>query len=133
MTPPPTLLYDGLCGLCDATVQFVLARDRVGTLRFATLQGTEGAALRAAHPALAGVDSVILLDADGAHVRSEAALRLGRYLGGGWRWVAAVAAWVPRPVRDAGYAVVARWRYRVFGRREACRPPSAAQRARFLD
>ncbi|MCU0624043.1 MAG: DCC1-like thiol-disulfide oxidoreductase family protein [Gemmatimonadaceae bacterium] len=133
MTPPPTLLYDGLCGLCDATVQFVLAHDRVGTMRFATLQGTAGARLRAAHPGLAGVDSVMLLDADGVHVRSEAALRLGVYLGGPWRIAATMARWVPRPIRDAAYRLVARSRYAVFGRRETCRAPAPEARTRFLD
>lgn len=130
---PPLLLYDGFCGLCDRTVQFALARDRTGTLRFATLQGAHGTAVRAQYAALAGVDSVVWLDADGAHVRSEAAIRLGRYLGGAWSLVAAAARLVPRAWRDAVYAGVARRRYRVFGRRDHCRPPLATQRPRFLD
>lgn len=133
--PMPLVLYDGTCGLCDGFVQWLLRRDRAGVLRFATLDGPTAARVRARHPEIAGVDSVVLVDADGAHVRSEAALRTVAALGGGWPLVAlvALARVVPRPVRDAAYDMIARTRHRWFGRRVACRVPGAAERERFVD
>lgn len=126
------LLYDGLCGLCNGTVQFVLARDPGGPMRFATLQGEIGQAAIKAIPELATVDSVVLLHRDGAWVRSTAALELARYLGGGWT-LALVGYLVPRPLRDWAYDAIARRRYRWFGRYDACPIPSPETRARFLD
>jgi predicted DCC family thiol-disulfide oxidoreductase YuxK len=131
----PLLLYDGDCGFCDGTVKFVLRHDRGGALRFATLQGDAGQAVRARHPELAGVDSVVWLDemngAERVAVRSEAALRLARYLG--WPWRAALAArLIPRVLRDAAYDLFARHRYRFFGRADECALPSPEERKRFI-
>ncbi len=127
------LLYDGVCGLCDSSVQFILDHDKVGTLRFATLQGELGQAAIARDPALQGVDSLVLLQPGKTSVRSSAVLEVGRYLGGVWRLLAWPALMVPRVVRDAVYDFVARNRYRVFGKLDACRLPTPEERARFLD
>jgi predicted DCC family thiol-disulfide oxidoreductase YuxK len=133
----PVLLYDGLCGFCDGTVQFVLARDRKGAIRFATLQGDHGRAVLARHGELKGVDSLVLVDDRGVEgervlVRSEAILWLARYLGGGWRVLNLIRI-LPQSLRDALYDVFARYRYRLFGRYESCALPDEAQRARFID
>lgn len=129
----PLVLYDGVCALCNATVTFVLKRDRARVVRFAPLQGETAKALQAAHPEISGVDSIVWIDAAGrAFTRSAAALAIGRYLGGGWAALAKLAALVPWVVRDAVYALVARWRYRVFGRYDACPVPPPEHRARFL-
>ena len=102
----PLLLYDGSCGFCGDTVQFVLRHDvRAKTLNFASLQGPTGAAIRGRHPQLASADSVVWLEGmnDAAPlVRSAAALRVMRYLGGAWGALATVARLVPRGVRDWG-------------------------------
>lgn len=132
----PVLLYDGLCGFCDRAVQFVLARDPGGPMRFAPLQGAYARAVVARHPALAGVDSLILVESSAAGVervavRSEGALRVAHYLGGGWR-IAALLRIVPRAARDWAYDLFARHRYRVWGRHAACPLPAAGQRARFI-
>jgi len=138
MTDHPVLLYDGLCGFCDATVRFLLKHDRRGTLHFATLQGDFARALIARHPELKGVDSLVLVERDPAtgaetvHVRSAGALRVARYLGGAWHLARALAI-VPRVLRDWAYDAFARVRYRVFGRYDACPLPSPEQRARFID
>lgn len=140
MTDPldrgPILLYDGLCGFCDGAVQFVLARDRRGVLRFAALQGEFARDVVARHPELAGVDSLILVerDARGAErvsVRSEGALRVARYLGGAWRATALLRV-VPRGIRDWAYDTFARNRYRWFKRLAACRVPTVEERERFV-
>ena len=138
MIDRPVLLYDGLCGFCDGTVQFILERDRHGTLRFATLQGDFARGVMARHPGVAGVDSLVLVEPDVAagrenvYVRSEGALRVARYLGGAWH-LARVVAIVPRPLRDWAYDAFARIRYRVFGRYDSCPVPTPEQRARFID
>ena len=131
------LLYDGDCGVCAASVQLVLRHDRRRTLRFASLQGATGTALRARHPALAAVDSVLWVEPapDGRGervlVRSAAALRVARYLGGWWRVLGALGWLVPRPVRDAAYDLIARHRMRL--RAPACLLPDAGERARFVE
>lgn len=138
MPDAPVLLYDGLCGFCDWTVQFVLRRDRRGSMRFATLQGEFARQVIARHPELAGVDSLILVERDSAtgqervSARSIGALRVARYLGGAWR-LTQVLYVLPRFLRDWAYDVFARHRYRVFGRYDTCPLPSPEHRARFLD
>ena len=137
MTASPTvLLYDGACGLCASSVQFILARERRDSLRFAPLQGTLAAAIRARHPEIDGVDSMVWVERAGepderVHVRSAAVLRAAQYVGGVWG-VATVGWLVPRTVRDAAYDFVARHRHRIFGA-EQCYLPPAAVRARFLE
>jgi len=129
----PILLYDGVCALCNGAVRFVLKRDRRGLVRFAALQSATADAVRLRHPGLEAVDSMVWVDADGGvSVRSDAALAIGRYLGGFWGAKAAFARAVPRPIRDWIYDLVARVRYRVFGRYDACPIPPAEHRARFL-
>jgi predicted DCC family thiol-disulfide oxidoreductase YuxK len=133
----PLLLYDGACGFCASVVQFILEHDRRGTLRFASLQGTVGRAIVAASAELEGVDSVVWVERDqGAPtdrllIRSDAALRIARYLGGHFHllrpgWI------VPRPLRDWTYDLVARHRHRLVSA-ETCVIPTAEQRARFVD
>ena len=138
MSNAPVLLYDGLCGFCDGTVQFILRHDRNGTLRFATLQGDYAREIFARHPEIAGVDSLVLVERDPSSggervfVRSAGALRVAQYLGGAWH-LARVIAIVPRFIRDFGYDSFAKVRYRVFGQYDSCPSPTPEQRARFID
>jgi predicted DCC family thiol-disulfide oxidoreductase YuxK len=131
----PVLLYDGTCGFCSRSVQFVLAREPVArrtALRFAPLESAFGRGVLAQHPPLASVDSVVWYDASTGRVqvRSDAALSVARHLGGVWRLLAIAGGLVPRAIRDAVYDVVARNRHRLAG--ESCLLPDASQRARFL-
>jgi len=137
MSDAPVLLYDGLCGFCDGTVQFILEHDRRGALRFATLQGDFARGVIERHPELAGVDSLVLVERgtsgeERIYVRSEGALQVATYLGGAWTLARGLRI-VPRFLRDLVYDGFARVRYRVFGRYDACPIPSAEQRARFID
>jgi predicted DCC family thiol-disulfide oxidoreductase YuxK len=138
MSDGPVLLYDGLCGFCDGTVQFILRHDRKKTLRFATLQGDYARDVFARHPELAGVDSLVLVEPDPVtktekvYYRSNAALAVARYLGGAWH-IARATAIVPRFLRDLAYDGFARIRYRVFGRYDSCPIPTPDQRIRFID
>lgn len=129
----PLLLYDGNCGLCDRSVQFVLRRDRGGHFRFAALQSEPARRLVAElgfDPE--AVDSVILVDEEGNAAReSTAALRTAARLG--WPWRALAAALVlPRALRDPVYRFIAKRRLRWFGSADACRLPAPGEREQFL-
>jgi predicted DCC family thiol-disulfide oxidoreductase YuxK len=129
----PILYYDGVCALCNGAVKFVLRHDKSRTVRFAALQGETAKAYRAAHPGLDGVDSMIWATPDGAPlIRSDAAIAIGRHVGGWWGLLAAVGSLKPRFLRDAIYDYVARVRYRWFGKYDACPMPPPEHRARFL-
>jgi len=134
------LLYDGTCGFCAESVQFVLKHDRRRrTLRFSSLQGPTALDIRARHPELDVVDSVIWFEpGDNAQpemllTKSSAVLRVLRYLGGVWRPLGVLAAIVPRALRDAVYDLVARHRHRLIRGGPACVLPTPEERNRFLD
>lgn len=123
----PIVLYDGRCGFCDATVQLLLRIDRRGVLRFAPLDGETAAGVTLPE----GLDSLVLLEGERVAWYGDAVLGIARHLD--WPWRAALALRiVPRTLRDAAYRAFARVRYRIWGRRDACRVPSPAERARFL-
>jgi len=138
-TSGPILFYDGVCGLCNSLVQFLLKRDKIGRLRYASLQSDFAGKVLRRH----GFDPK---DLDTLHVvenfdqpderllqRSDAVLRALRELGGLWSVLAAMSKIVPRALRDIAYRFVAQNRYRVFGRYETCMLPDPNQRSRFLD
>ncbi len=150
----PILLYDGACGLCARSVQWILeheapparrstpgGRRPPGPIRFATIQGQVAAPYLRRHGLASPTGEydtmVLIVDPDGprerALVRSQAALAIGTAVGGPYRWAALVGRLVPRPLLDAAYGLVARNRLRFFGGADACRVPRAAERARFLD
>jgi len=131
-SPRATVLFDGVCNLCNGAVLFVIDRDPRGVFRFAALQSDEARRLLAAHGRRApDLSSILLLEAGRVYERSTAALRIARRLTGLWPLLYAFVA-VPRPLRDAVYDWVARNRYRWFGRQEACRVPTPELRERFL-
>lgn len=134
----PIVLYDGVCGLCNHLVQFILKRDNKDRFRFASLQSDFAQTLMLKH----GVDPHDLdtvyvvrdhLQANEALLaRSDAILYMLSELGGVWK-IAVVGRVMPRGLRDALYKIVARNRYRVFGKHESCMLPEPKYRARFLD
>ncbi|MEK8132857.1 thiol-disulfide oxidoreductase DCC family protein [Paenibacillus filicis] len=129
----PVVLYDGVCGFCQRAVQFILPRDRKGSFRFAALQSEIGQSLLQEYGlGNASPDTFVLIDRGHAYTRSTAGLRVLRELGGAWSWLFA-AIIVPRPIRDYVYGVIARNRYRLFGKADACLLPGPDVRARFLD
>ncbi len=135
-TPPlahTIVLYDGVCGFCNAGVRTVIRLDRRARFRFAAL-GSQAAAIvleRVGAPH-ALPESVIVIDERGLHARSAAVLAIARGLGVPWSW-AAVFAVVPRAWRDALYDMVAKRRRRLFTTLSACPVPPAHVRERFLD
>lgn len=135
----PIILYDGVCGLCNRLVQFLLRHDKRGRLRFASLQSDFAEKVLSRH----GLDPK---DLDTFHFvenydrpdeqvfqRSDAVMKAGGELGGVWATLARAGKVLPRPLRDLLYRIIARNRYRVFGKFETCMLPDPDQRSRFLD
>lgn len=127
----PIVFFDGVCGLCNRFVDRILRADRHGRLRFATLQGVTAREMLPTPPDDPREWTVIYVDERGRHERSDAVIEIWRRVGG-WRRAAVLLRVVPRVLRDQVYRVIARNRYRWFGKRDACRIPSPAERARFL-
>jgi predicted DCC family thiol-disulfide oxidoreductase YuxK len=132
------LLYDGVCGLCNHWVQFALERDAGGRFRFAPLQGKTAATILARHGKdPAKLDTVYLvLDPETPNEtllsKGKAIGRVLHELGGIWR-ICAVFRFLPSALLDFGYDLVARNRYRWFGRHDSCPLPTPERRARFLE
>ncbi|MGE3260271.1 MAG: thiol-disulfide oxidoreductase DCC family protein [Bacteriovoracia bacterium] len=125
------IFFDGVCNLCNFFVDFVVKRDLDQKFQFASIQGETGKRTLPAEARLS-LRSVVLWTQGQHFERSDAALMVLQQLGGLWGafrifWV------VPRPIRDFLYGLVARYRYFLFGKRETCRLPTPAERARFLD
>ena len=135
----PILLYDGVCGLCNWFVQFILRRDREKVFRFTWLQGARAGRILQGHGISSGeLDSVyVVMNCDRPEerllARSDAVMFVLKELGGRWRLAEFFLRLLPRFLRDAAYNAVARQRYRLFGRSEICRVPSDQERSRFLD
>jgi predicted DCC family thiol-disulfide oxidoreductase YuxK len=134
--PHHLVLFDGVCGFCDAAIRWLLARDPRGELVFAPLQGETAAALRQRHPEIPKeLESLVLVETEAGrervYLRSEAAWRIFARLEGPWRWLAGVR-FLPRGLRDFGYRQFTSRRYRWFGQLSECRLPDPAERARFL-
>ncbi|MXY47657.1 MAG: DUF393 domain-containing protein [Gemmatimonadetes bacterium] len=135
------LFFDGVCGLCNRFVDFMLQADRQHRFRFAPLQGETARRLLGMHNQAGGHEpgdpqagdprSFIFLDTDRQYEQSNAVLHALIRLGGAWRLIAVLYVF-PRPQRDFIYHIVARNRYRWFGRRDACRMPTPKERDRFL-
>lgn len=127
------LLFDGVCNFCNSSVQYIIERDRHEKFCFASLQSPLGRAITTAlgiPPQ--SMDTFIMLENDRAYIRSNAALRVLRYIGG-WRALSYGLIIIPRPLRDAVYSLIADNRYRWFGRRDSCMMPTPEIRRRFLD
>ena len=126
------VLFDGVCNFCNATVNFVIERDKAGYFKFAPLQSEIGEELVAKHGIdTADTDSVIVVENDRAYTYSSGALRIAKKLDGIWSWTYAFIV-VPKPIRDLAYKLFAKHRYRLFGRQDACMMSTPETRARFL-
>lgn len=133
METRPLLLFDGVCNLCNRSVRFIIERDKKKKFRFAPLQGTAGQEiLRRFGLSPDDINSFILLEGDKIYTRSTGALRVARKLRGGWKLLYGFII-VPRIIRDAVYDVIARNRYKWFGKKEECLLPAPELKERFLD
>lgn len=128
----PLVLFDGVCNLCNASVQFIIDRDPKAQLRFASLQSVLGVSIQKQHGLdPTQLDSILFVQNGKIYQRSDAALQIASYFGGLWK----ILGWfrfIPRPLRDLVYNWIAQNRYRWFGKEAACRIPTPALRERFL-
>ena len=124
------ILFDGECHVCDVSVQFIMKRDG-GMFHFASLQSAVGQQLIERFQ-LHGVDSVVLIENDQAYTKSTAALRIAKRLYRLWPLCYLLIV-VPKPFRDSVYELIARNRYKWFGKKDICKLPSEKDRARFLN
>jgi predicted DCC family thiol-disulfide oxidoreductase YuxK len=126
------VLFDGTCAFCEGSVRFIARRDPAAYFRFGASQTPQAQALLSQY----GVSrdsarSIVLIEDGRVYLRSTASLRIARRLQWPWR-AAGVLLWVPRPVRDAVYNVIAAVRYRIAGKSKACEIPPPEIRARLI-
>jgi len=125
----PILFYDGHCNLCHKVVRFIVRRDKKRLFYLAPLQGETAAKCLPRH--WLNVDTVILLEGKNIYVRSKAAFRVLKMLGFPYS-VWSVLGLLPAFVTDWGYNLIAKHRYRWWGRREVCEWPDLQDQSRFL-
>lgn len=128
----PIILFDGVCNLCNGAVQFMIRMDKKEKFRFASLQSNTGQEWLG-HYGLPTdrFDSLVLITGDGYFVKSSAVLHISKELGGFFRMFYALIV-LPKPWRDFVYDLVAKSRYKMFGKKETCMLPTPALRQRFL-
>ena len=125
------VLFDGLCNFCSDSVNFIIRHDTDNKFVFAPLQSERGVELRHQYGIDDKIDSIVLIEDGWAFTRSTAALRIAKGLGGIWA-LAYILIVIPRPVRDYLYELFAKYRYRLFGKKDECMLPTPEVRARFL-
>ena len=131
-TPDNLILFDGVCNLCSALVQFVIRHDRAANFRFTAIQSQVGKEIFQSH----GLDpadlwTFVFISDGRMFLRSDAAIEVVSRFGSAWK-VFRIFRFVPRMVRDWIYSIVARNRYRWFGRKEVCMIPTPEMKERFL-
>ncbi|WP_245228748.1 thiol-disulfide oxidoreductase DCC family protein [Pontixanthobacter sp. CEM42] len=128
----PIIVFDGICVLCSANAQFVLKFDRKGVFRLAAMQSEVGADLmRQAGIDPEDPDSFIIVEQGRVLRDSDAVISMWKRLGWPWK-IVGLAGLIPRGIRDPLYRLIARNRYRIFGKRETCWMPSPEQAKRIL-
>lgn len=132
--PLPIVLFDGICNLCESSVQFVIRHDRQSRFRFASLQSEAGRRILDEFQYEANeLSSIILIDNGELSRKSRAALNIARQLDGAWPTFYFLFFWIPPFIADKVYDYVGNRRYRWFGMKEDCWVPDESLRARFLD
>jgi predicted DCC family thiol-disulfide oxidoreductase YuxK len=128
----PILYFDGVCNLCDSTVQFILKHDKKKIFLFCTLQSEKGIkVLKEIEPTNASKGTVVLEYRGRYYLRSDAALHVLKLLGGGWKLFFCLII-VPKVIRDGVYKFISKNRYQWFGKKESCILPSEELEKRFL-
>lgn len=130
--PDCVVFFDGVCGMCNKSVNLMMARDLHAKLKFAPLQGVT-AERYVPKEIREKLNTFVFLQDGQLHIRTAAFIRILWVLGGIWALLGSLLWLVPSPLRDLGYRFVSRIRYRVTGKSESCRLPTAEERERFLD
>lgn len=128
---PDIILFDGVCNFCNASINFVIDHDTARRFRFTSLQSDIGQQILTENRrSVSDFDTVLLIREGKLYEKSTAALEIARYLRG-WTWLYAFR-FIPRFIRDAVYNLIAKNRYRIFGKSESCRIPTAEERSLFI-
>jgi predicted DCC family thiol-disulfide oxidoreductase YuxK len=128
----PVILFDGVCNLCNGAVQFIIRRDKKNVFRFASLQSDPAKKMMAS----AGLppdklDSIIVIKNNRVYRESDAAIEIAKEFSGGWKLLSWFGIF-PKIVRDPAYRLIARYRYRLFGKRDICMIPTPDLKSKFL-
>lgn len=128
----PVILFDGVCNFCNSAVNFIIKQDKKRIFRFAALQSETGQKLLQQHNVSSDeLDSFVLIEGSKAYKRTTAALHLYPKFGGAWKMVKLL--WIiPAFIRDGVYNIIAKNRYRWWGKKESCMIPSQGVRSLFL-
>lgn len=126
------VLFDGVCNFCATSVQFIIRHDKTNSLKFASLQSALGQELLTKYNMSKDLEGVVFIENNKAYFKSAAAFKIVRYFGGFWR-ILNVFPILPLFVTDFGYDIIAKNRYRWFGKKDSCMIPSPEIRSRFLD
>jgi predicted DCC family thiol-disulfide oxidoreductase YuxK len=126
------ILFDGVCNFCNSSVNFIIDRDTTNYFKFGALQSDEGQVLLKKHNQRTdSFDTLILIEDDYLYTRSTAALRIAKKLSGLWP-LFYVFIIIPKFLRDPIYNLIAKNRYKMFGKKDTCRLPTPEERAKFL-
>jgi len=127
------LLFDGVCNLCNASVQFIIRNDPAGKIKFASLQSEAGQSLLEAHNlSKTELFSLVLIQSNQVFLRSDAVLQIARVLRKPWPLFSKIGRFVPSVIRDKLYDLISKMRYSVFGKRNECMMPTRELLNRFL-
>jgi len=126
------VLFDGVCNFCATSVQFIIRHDKTNSLKFASLQSALGQELLTKYNMSKDLEGVVFIENNKAYFKSAAAFKIVRYFGGFWR-ILKVLSVFPLSFTDFGYDIIAKNRYRWFGKKDSCMIPSPEIRSRFLD
>jgi predicted DCC family thiol-disulfide oxidoreductase YuxK len=126
------ILFDGVCNLCSSVVQFVIKRDKKGHFQFASLQSEAGQSLLDEYEVDRKTDSFILIENGNCYMKSSAALKVAKNLDGLWK-IVTIGLVIPKPLRDFIYDIIARNRYKWFGKKDSCMLPPPSIKKRFIE
>ncbi|PKA15532.1 thiol-disulfide oxidoreductase DCC family protein [Leptospira haakeii] len=130
----PIVLFDGVCNLCNGAVNVLLDLDKGKKLKFASLQSEYAKKLiqsKTLEEKIRGIDSILFWDGKEIHIKSNAIIEICDKLGGFWK-ILKLSYILPRPIRNLLYDLIAKNRYRLFGKRESCRMPTPELKERIL-
>jgi len=126
------ILFDGLCNLCNRSVQFIIKHDKLEAFKFASLKSESGKVLLSKHDLLSNnIDSIVFIRDNRYYHKSTAVLYILKDLGGVWRLLFGFII-VPRVIRDLFYDLIAKSRYKLFGKKDSCMVPDERIKDRFL-
>ena len=128
----PIILFDGVCNFCNRTINIILKYDKVAHFQFAASQSNAAIDIMQAFKIeQIAIASVILIDQEKVYTKTDAVIQIAAHLKG-WPRLFSIIRFIPKPIRDFGYDLIAKNRYAIFGKRETCRIPDESIRNRFL-